>query len=208
MNLAAVILAGGKGRRLGGAIKANIDLGGQSLLRCVTQALGDLPSPVIVAHGPIDVDTLDLMPGHVAVPDLDADYGGPLAGLAAAVDYCVRAASQPLAIVSVAVDTPRVPSDFVSRLIAATRPDAPALLVRYDGQDYPTNGIWHLEAIRDLPRQLRAGTAPRSLRAFAAGIGAGTLEWPHAASGDPFASINTPADLAALRAHLTRPAIG
>lgn len=208
MNLAAVILAGGKGRRLGGAIKANIDFDGQSLLRRVTKALGDHPSPVIVAHGPIDVEMLDLMRRHVAVPDLDTDYGGPLAGLAAAVDYCVRATSQPLAIVSVAVDTPRIPSDFVSRLIAATRPYAPALLVRYDGQDYPTNGIWHLDAIRDLPLQLRAGTAPRSLRALAAGIGAGTLEWPHAASGDPFVSINTPADLAALGAHVTRPATG
>ena len=206
MRIAAVILAGGRGRRMGGAIKANIVVGGRPLLQRVTEALGQTPSPIIVAHGATPAADLGMSSAHLAVPDLAVPYGGPLVGLAAAVAHCSGLREPPDALVSVAVDTPLMPADFVERLAAALRSDYPAVIARYAGQDYPTNAIWRLAAIRDLPLALAAGSAPRSLRGLAAGLGATFLDWPLSPGGDPFVNVNTPADLATLEARLAGPA--
>lgn len=203
MRLAGVILAGGKGERLGGVIKANLEVGGMRLLERVSAALGPLPDPVIVAHGAIPSVLLRLLPGQTAVADLPAPYGGPLAGVAAAVAHCRRLAEPPEALVTVAVDTPFVPGDYVARLSAALG-EAPAVTARYAGQPYPTNMIWRFSVLEDLPERLSDGRAPRSLKRLAAEAGAISLDWPEDGAGDPFANVNTPADLEAHSARLGR----
>ena len=105
-RLAAVILAGGKGKRLGGVIKAELVVGAARLLDRVSVALGDLPSPVLVAYGSVPLGQLALRAGQIPVPDLCSDYEGPLAGLAGAVDWCARMAEPAVYLLSVAVDTP------------------------------------------------------------------------------------------------------
>lgn len=199
-NVAAVILAGGKGERLGGAVKASISIGGVPLIARVTQALGTDVSPLLVAHGRHDPAAMGLTARHIPIPDLPAGYGGPLAGLAAAVDWCARQSRVPDYLVSAAVDTPFFPADFLARALAAIQPDRPGVVARYRSQDYPTDSLWRLASILGLPGQVRAGTAPRSLWRYAASIGAVPLDWPEDPAGDPFASLNTSDDLAALEA--------
>lgn len=199
MSMAAVIFAGGRGQRLGGTIKANLVVGGMRLLERVSTALGVAPCPVLVAHGATAPELLGLLPGQIAVPDLEADYEGPLAGLAGAVAWCAAADEPPELLLTVAVDTPFVPSDFAARMQAAAQGHA-AVVAGYRGQRYPTNAIWRLSAIAALPDEVRAGTAPRSLMRLAESLGAPLLEWLETAGGDPFANANTPADLAALEA--------
>ncbi len=197
-RVAAVILAGGKGERLGGVIKANLTIGGVRLVDRVTRAIAGSVSTILVAHGGVDPKALALQPGHIAIPDLASDYGGPMAGLAAAVAWCGAQPQSPEYLVSVAVDTPFFPDDFVSRALAAIGPDHPAMVARYGGQDYPTDAIWRLTSVGALPAQVLAQTAPRSLWRFAAELGAGPLNWPQTPAGDPFASANTPDDVRAL----------
>lgn len=199
MSVAAVIFAGGRGERFGGVVKANLVVGGVRLLERVSAALGPAPRPVLVAHGAMAPEALGLLPGQIAVPDLDTDYEGPLAGLAGAVAWCAAADESPELLLTVAVDTPFVPSDFAARLEAAVDGQA-AVLAGHRGQRYPTNAIWRLSAIAGLPDEVRASTAPRSLMRLAEGLGAPLLQWPETAGGDPFANANTPADLAALEA--------
>ena len=199
-SVVAVILAGGKGERLGGTIKANLKIGGVSLLARVTRALAGQVSAILVAHGRHAPAALPLDAGQVPIPDLPSDYGGPLAGVAAAVDWCARQPQSPDYLLSLAVDTPFLPRDFVPHALAAIEPGRPGVVVRYGAQDYPTNAIWRLASVRDLPRHVLEGTAPRSLWRFAASIGAVPLDWPEDAAGDPFASLNTPEDLVAMEA--------
>lgn len=199
-RVAAVILAGGKGERLGGAIKANLRCGDRTLLQWTTQAVAGSASPILVAHGSHDPALLSLTPGHVAIADLPADYAGPLAGVAAAIAWCRAQAEVPEFLVSLAVDTPFFPPDFLSRALAAIGTETPAILARYGTQDYPTNALWRLASVDDLPARLADGTAPRSLMRFAAELGASHLDWPPSAAGDPFANANTPAELKALQA--------
>ena len=202
MRVAAVILAGGKGERLGGVVKANLEIGGIRLLERVSTALGPLPDPVMVAHGAIPIADLRPLPGQIAVADLETPYAGPLAGVAAAVHHCRSLTEPPEALISIAVDTPFVPADYVARMAAALGP-APAVIARYAAQTYPTNMIWRFAAIADLAEQVAAGSAPRSLKRLAAAAGAVPLDWPQNSASDPFANVNTPEDLAALTARAT-----
>ena len=199
-DVVAVILAGGMGERLGGAIKANIEIGGMPLLARVTAALGDGVAALLVAHGPHPRAALALTQRHIPIPDRPADYGGPLAGLAAAVAWCTQQPRPPRYLLSVAVDTPFFPNDFLARARAAIEPGLPGVLARCGGQDYPTDALWRLAGIAALPDEVLAGTAPRSLRRYAAAGGAVALDWPAGPDGDPFASLNTPQDRLALEA--------
>ena len=196
--MAGLILAGGRGERLGGAIKSELVVGDRRLLDRVADRLARC-SPLLVGHGRIDPALLHLPTGTIAVPDLDGDYAGPLAGLAGAIAWSLALPSPPDLIVSVAVDTPFLPADYVERLAAGMR-TGDAAVAAYAGQPYPTNAIWRLSRFRDLPAQVHAGTAPHSLKRLAAMAGALTVEWREAAGGDPFANINTPAELSAMQA--------
>jgi molybdopterin-guanine dinucleotide biosynthesis protein A len=199
-RIAAVILAGGKGERLGGVIKANVEIGGVPLLDRVTAAVSGAVSPILVAHGGLDPTLLHLGEQHVAIPDLPVDYAGPLAGVAAAIAWCSAQPEPPEYLASLAVDTPFFPHDFIARAVTAIGATDSAVVARYGMQDYPTNALWRLSAVAALPARLADGTAPRSLKRWAAEIGARLLQWPDSAAGDPFANANTPDDLLALEA--------
>lgn len=198
-RVAAVVLAGGRGERLGGAVKANLTVGGIRLLDRVVAALGDLPAPILLAHGAIPPRDLGASETLVPVPDLAADYAGPIAGLAGAVAWCLAADTPPELLLTVAVDTPFVPAGFASGMIEAARGHE-AVIAAHHGQRYPTNAVWRLSAVADLPGRLHDATAPRSLMRLAESLGAPSLDWPEIAGGDPFANANTPADLEALEA--------
>lgn len=199
-RIAAVILAGGKGERLGGVIKANLEIGGVPLLERTTRAVAASASPILVAHGSIDPALLHLSGHHVPIADPASEYAGPLAGVAAAVAWCLARSQPPQFLVSLAVDTPFFPPDFVARSLLAIGGTGPAIIARYAGQAYPTNALWRLASLAALPARIAQGTAPRSLKRLAADLGAIHLDWPVDQAGDPFANANTPADLRALRA--------
>lgn len=196
-SIAGLILAGGRGERLGGAIKSELVIGGVRLLERVAARL-DGCAPLLVAHGRTEPAALRLAIGMIAVPDLDGDYAGPLAGVAGALAYLNALASPPELLISVAVDTPLLPIDYVDRLVAELG-DAPAAIASYGGQPYPTNAIWRVARFRNLPERVAAGTAPRSLKSLSAAAGGTTVAWPASDAGDPFANVNTPEDLAELQ---------
>ena len=186
-GVAAVILAGGKSERLGGVNKALLSIGGERLIDRARRVVAGC-DPLLLAVGG-NAFTID---GMVSIPDLGGDYAGPLAGVAAAVDALVDNAAQWL--MSLAVDTPFLPTDFLARampLIAGHD----AVLGCFGAQDYPTNALWRLEAIRSLPDALRAGTAPHSLKRLAGGLRTARLDYAGLVASNPFANVNTPEDL-------------
>lgn len=194
-RIAAVILAGGRGERLGRVIKANLVVGGQRLLDRVAATLSGADL-CLVAHGPHAPSDLGLGPDQIAVPDLDTDYAGPLAGLAGAIAWCLTQREPPDILVLAPVDTPFLPPDYLYHLTENL--DA-AAVASFAGQSYPTSSAFRFEAIRDLAPAVCAGTAPRSLKRLAEVLGAATIAFPPHAGGDPFANANTPEDLVALQ---------
>jgi molybdopterin-guanine dinucleotide biosynthesis protein A len=196
--LVAVIFAGGLGERLGGARKADLRIGGRRLIDRVAGALGEQVDAVIIAVGREGSARLALDPEWVPIRDLGPEGIGPIGGLVAAVAWCLQQPSPPEFLVSVAVDTPFFPDDFVQRALAAATAEIDAVIGAYDGQSYPTNALWRLASVADLPGRAEAGRAPRSPKRLAAELRSVALEWPQQAGGDPFANLNTIADLIAL----------
>jgi molybdopterin-guanine dinucleotide biosynthesis protein A len=191
-RIAAVILAGGRATRMGGVNKGLLDIGGKRLIDWALEAVRGC-DPLLLSVG----DTSFAIPGTVEVRDLPTDYAGPLAGVAAAVDRL--AADPPDLLLSLAVDAPFFPKDFVERaeqLLATSS----AVLATYGGQDYPTNALWRFDAVQDLPAQVLSGTAQHSLKRLANDLAAARLDYAGLLRDDPFINANTPEDLAILRA--------
>ncbi|MEB0161178.1 hypothetical protein, partial [Pseudomonas sp. AH2 (2023)] len=68
----------------------------------------------------------------------------------------------------------------------------------WGGNVYPTNAIWRLSALRDLPTRARNGSLPKSPKALLARLKATTLDWADTHAADPFANLNTLDDLLSL----------
>jgi molybdopterin-guanine dinucleotide biosynthesis protein A len=195
-RIAAVVLAGGRAERLGGISKALIKIGGRTLIERAAEAVAGC-SPRYLAVGRTRFDA----PGLVSIPDLEAEQGGPLAGIAAAVEALATDGATHL--LSIAVDGPFVPADFLSR---ATRliADRDAVVAAYAGQAYFTNALWRVAALREMPERVRIGLGPHSLRRLAGGLDSILLDYAGLAPENPFANANTPQDLAELQARAMR----
>jgi molybdopterin-guanine dinucleotide biosynthesis protein A len=199
--VAGLILAGGHGERLGGAIKSEVVIGGVRLLDRVAARLSGC-APLLVAHGRLAPETLRLGPQFVPVLDFAGDYAGPLAGFAGAISFLATLPERSELVVCAAVDTPFLPEDYVARLVESLK-GHDAVIASYAGQPYPTNSIWRVDHFLDLPARILRGTAPRSLKSLGAEANAALLDWPGVDGGNPFANINTPDELAEMQRRAT-----
>lgn len=184
--LAAIVLAGGAGRRLGGTDKPALVVGGQTLLeRSVAAAAGAGAAQVVVV-GPLR----DLaMP--VTWTREDPPGGGPLAGLVAGLAALEGA---PDSVVVLAADLPRVSSALVGRLLAGLGPDTDAVaVVDAEGWVQPLVAVYRAGLLR---AALDAVGDPRDrpVRALLERLRVATLP-----DEDGAADIDTPGDLARWR---------
>lgn len=184
-SAAAVILAGGRGERLGGVIKADIKIGGVRLIERVCAAVSGA-QPILVARGGFGDRELLLPAGTIAVPDAGA--GGPLRGVAGAIAWLGAQPEAPAFLISVAGDTPFFPPEFLGAALERIA-GADAVVATYCGQDYPTNGLWRVDAVRGVLGSVS------SLKRVMEGIRTVRLDWQERSDENPFINVNTPADL-------------
>jgi len=184
--IAVVVLAGGEGRRMGGAKPLRL-LGGRTLInRAVGQARfwSDLVAVSVREIG---------QAGPVAVPEIiDVEGEGPLAGLAAALGFARAGGADKL--LTIACDMPLLPADLPGRLEQALTPDAGAAVAISGGVLHPVCGLWRSNVLAALPSYRGSGRS--SLKGFAESIGCVAVEWP-AEPHDPFLNVNRPEELAA-----------
>jgi molybdopterin-guanine dinucleotide biosynthesis protein A len=207
-RLAAVILAGGRGERLGGVEKARLKVGGIRLIDRVAASLSRQAATILYSCGPELADSSALPDDLIVIPDLDSAFGGPLAGIAAAVDWLQQRPEGPEFLLTVAVDTPFFPADFAAKALPALADGCAAAIGCFEGQDYPTNGIWRLSSLATLPQHVRDGSAPKGPKILLREMTTTRLEWFPQDGGDPFANVNTLQDLVNLnkrarQAHLS-----
>ncbi len=202
-RIVGCILAGGLSRRMGGGDKSLMVLAGVPLVARVEARLAPQVDHLIVnANG--DRDRFAGL-GRLVVADGLPDHPGPLAGLLAALDFAAAHVPAAEAVVTAPADSPLVPADLVSRLIAATKVGEAAYAASASGV-HPVFGLWPLA----LAEPLRAflGSGERRVLDFARRVGAREVRFPAtrigAAEVDPFVNINRPEDLANLEA-LMRP---
>jgi molybdenum cofactor guanylyltransferase len=184
-GMAAVVLAGGFARRLGGVDKPLLTVEGTALLVRVLAAVPDA-RPVIVVGPPA---LRPVLPGDVGLVREDPPGAGPVAAVRAGI------ALVPPAVATVAVlagDLPFVTASVLSRLRDAVAGSDMALLTDADGRRQFLLGVWRTHALRTALSQTRS-PAMRDLVALVR-----VSEVPPG-EGRPWFDCDTPDDLAAAR---------
>ncbi len=185
-----LILAGGRGRRLGGQDKAFVRLGGETLFERMRARLSPQVDQIAVSSN-ADPQVF-AGSGLEVVVDLKPGYLGPLAGIHAALTRWPQ-----MCVLSVAVDLPFVPHDLAARLHATLGEAACA---------YATDGAHHALAILWAPGQAPAierflDAGERGVHAYITAHGR-PVAFVAGTDSDIGFNINTPEDLAAAEARL------
>lgn len=188
MRIYGLILAGGAGRRMGGADKARLVLAGQPLAARVIARLSPQVERLAISGGAGHADF-----GLPVVTDAHPERLGPLAGVAAGLAWAAAEGAD--ALVTAAVDTPFLPCDLVPRLILAAEGHAGRAYAATASGAHPTFALWPASWAAQASAMLEAGER----RMMAALSGAGVAMFP---DEDAFANINTPEDLARAEAAL------
>lgn len=183
---AALVLAGGEGRRLGGGKPLRM-LRGQPLLQHALTRAQPAGGPIAIA---VRSDAWPAiapeLPRLWDTPGLE----GPLAALASGLGWArTRGATW---LQTLPCDAPFLPQDLTSRLRAAAESSAArAAVPRAEGRAHPASALWRADLSEPLAAYAAGGR--RSLLGFAEEVGAVWVDW---ADDLCFLNVNTPADLA------------
>lgn len=126
-SITGVILAGGRGSRMGGEDKGLVLLGAEPMVVHVVRRLRPQVGEVLISANRNHERYGAL--GYRVVPDLLANYQGPLAGMASAL----QAATTPF-VVTVPCDSPLFGPDLVARLAQALAREDADIAVAHDGE--------------------------------------------------------------------------
>lgn len=191
-----VLLAGGRGRRMGVADKSLVHLDGRPLVAFAIERLSpQVGAMVINANGdPRRFDRFDLS----VVPDEGSDFKGPLAGILAGVRWAEGNSPAARHIVTVATDTPFFPLDLVPRLESAASTNR-ITIARSRNRLHRVFGLFPVDCGDHLDRFVQTSDTLR-VGDWLTEVGFVTVDFDSDPSGrDPFFNINTPDDLATAR---------
>ena len=198
--LAAVVLAGGHGRRIGGDKHAQ-RLAGRPLIEHVLDRLAPQVSRLLVS-GPAGDEVLERF-GLPVIADAVPGGRGPLAGLLGAMDWLAAEAPECRWLLSVPVDVPFMPDDLVVRLAAAlTDGEAEIACASSAGIVHPVIALTPLRLRADLARMVRNEDG-RKVRDWLGRRRVRVVPWP-AGDLDPFFNVNLSDDLTAAEAQLAQ----
>lgn len=183
------VLAGGDSRRMGQS-KAELEWNGEPLWRRQFGLLREAGAkPIALVRRPDQPD----LGAPLCWRDTRAGLG-PMAGLEAALAEAGRRPAPSPWLAVIAVDMPRLTADWFRTLRAACAPGCGAL-GRHAEAGEPLAAIYPLEALPEVSRRLDAGLT--SLQRLAEALAQlGRMRFLPIADPAPFASVNTPADLA------------
>jgi molybdopterin-guanine dinucleotide biosynthesis protein A len=189
-SYAAVVLAGGRGRRLGGPAKPAIEVGGRPMLQRVLAAAATAGVRVVV--GPPGLG--ELVPAGVPVVREEPPGGGPVAALAAGL---LPVPPDMARLVVLAADLPLLSPGAVRGLVDAVGAGDGAVYVDGSGRRQWLCGAWRPEAVRGRLAELASAgpLAGRSLRELFGPLSVVEVS-STAGEAPPWYDCDTPAALA------------
>jgi molybdopterin-guanine dinucleotide biosynthesis protein A len=191
-EVTAVILAGGRARRMEGQDKGLLELHQRALIEYPLAALKEQVDCILINANRNRGRYAAL--GYPVIADLRGGFHGPLAGMASALT-----AMRTRYLVTVPCDCPAVPGDLVARLLAARLRTDAELAVAHDGQRLqPVFALLDRALLPSLERYLDGGGHKIDQwyarhRMVVVGFS------DHA---EAFANVNTPEELARLSQRL------
>ncbi|BCJ71829.1 hypothetical protein CS0771_13730 [Catellatospora sp. IY07-71] len=181
---AALVLAGGAGRRMGDPAKPLLPVGGVPMLRRVLAAVA-AARPLIVVGPP---ELASELPVHAVLTREEPPGGGPVAALAAGVAHLP---AQGLVLVT-AADLPFLTASAIDALAARLTSPGVALFVDREGRRQHLCALWRVSALR---AALPADPRGASMRRLLDGVEVAQVAW----AGDgppPWYDCDTPDELA------------
>lgn len=163
--LHALVLAGGRGTRMGGVDKGLQPLDGRPLVAHVIERLAPQAERVWISANR-HLDTYAAL-GHAVLADPPGlEFAGPLAGMLAGLDAIPADAW----LLTAPCDCPRLPPDLAERLLAAAAPHG--LAFAQAGREHPTHALLHARLRAPLAEHLHGGgrAVLRWMRALPHGV--------------------------------------
>ncbi|HNG04756.1 Molybdopterin-guanine dinucleotide biosynthesis protein MobA [Candidatus Accumulibacter phosphatis] len=149
--ITGVILAGGRGRRMGGVDKGLQELCGRPLVAWVIERFGPQVDELLI-NANQNGDRYAVF-GHRVLADQISEFAGPLAGLQAALT-----AARHSLLATAPCDSPFLPSDLVHRLRQAlTTSGADLAVARTFNQPQPVFCLCRREVLPSLSEYLESG---------------------------------------------------
>ena len=193
VDVTAVVLAGGRATRMEGRDKGLIDLGGRPMIGWVLEAVRPQVGQLLISANR-NLDAYERF-GHPVVPDLDAGFLGPLAGLATGMAH-----ARTEYVVTVPCDSPLVAPDLVGRLYSFCVENGADIAVAHDGEwMQPVFALARTALAPDLRAWLASGERKVN-RWFARHR---LVEVDFSDRPDTFVNVNDPEERATLEARLT-----
>ena len=178
-----VILAGGRGSRMGGQDKGLIVWQHQPLYLHVLRRLK--PQVTTVWINANRNFAAYQQSGIPVIADTMADFPGPLAGMLAALQQ-----AETEWIIFSPCDTPELPENLLAHLWR-NKGAAPAVWARSEDRDHPTMALLHRSLAEELQQYLNNGD--RKLLLFLQQVGGHSVLFSNA--GGAFNNVNRPEDL-------------
>ncbi len=183
-DITAVILAGGKARRMGGEDKGLIELHGRPMLDYIIDGLRPQAGHLII-NANRNLDRYREF-GYPVAADMMGDFFGPLVGMATGM----QAATTPL-IVTVPCDSPFVPEQLCDTLRCEMEKTDAEISVAHDGtRMQPVYALLRCELLPGLLSYLNEGG--RKIDSWYAQHRLALADF--SSTPDVFLNINTPAD--------------
>lgn len=193
---AGIVLAGGLGRRMGGAEKPLMEIAGVPMLARAIARLGpQVEHMVLSANG---------APEHFAafglptVADAVEGFAGPLAGIHAGMQWMAANRPEVRFAISAAADTPFFPEDLAARLAAGCGKYEDTVVVAASAAGpHPVFALWPVRLAGEIEAYLRSGSG--GVLAFAdlhrrVSVPFEDIVLPDGSRADPFFNVNTPED--------------
>lgn len=184
-DITVVILAGGKGRRMGGKDKGLVHYKNHSLVKHVIDAIS-LQADNIIINANRNLDEYAAF-GYPVVEDTLSGFQGPLAGFMAAMS---RATTE--TILTLPCDGPVIVDDYVEKMMLAMNQSSCDIVIASDGQRIqPVYALIPVRLKQSLARFLAAGD--RKIDLWYAQHQTSLVEF--AEDTGLFTNINTPEEL-------------
>lgn len=205
-NIIGLILAGGRGRRMGGVDKALLTIGGETLIaRAISRARPQVSELLINANG--DPARFAQF-GLPVIADRVGGFQGPLAGVLAGLDWIRENRPNAKWLATFACDCPFFPTGMTGDLQAAAERENAEVAVSQSGErHHPVFALWNT-SLAVSSESVLTDQGSRKMDDFIARFRNVRVRFS-SDPVDPFFNINSPSDLAHAESllALTRPSL-